>query len=69
MSHELMVTGAVPLELSVTGNVVGVFNVTLPNARLAGLMVNWRIRHHRGHTGPAQIDNCRAVSRRIALDR
>jgi hypothetical protein len=37
---ELMVTGAVPLELSVTGNVVGVFTVTLPNARLAGLMVN-----------------------------
>jgi hypothetical protein len=37
---ELMVTGAVPLELSVTGNVVGVFSVTLPNARLAGLMVN-----------------------------
>src|SRR6204780_1184749 len=35
-----MVTGAVPLELSVTGNVVGVFSVTLPNARLAGLMVN-----------------------------
>jgi hypothetical protein len=37
---ELMVTGAVPLELSVTGNVVGVFSVTLPNARLAGLMVS-----------------------------
>jgi hypothetical protein len=37
---ELMVRGAVPLEVSVTGNVVGVFNVTLPNARLAGLMVN-----------------------------
>jgi hypothetical protein len=36
----LMVTGAVPLEVSVTGNVVGVFTVTLPNARLAGLMVN-----------------------------
>ena len=37
---ELIVTGAVPLELSVTGSVVGVFNVTLPNARLTGLMVN-----------------------------
>ena len=36
----VMVTGAVPLELSVTGNVVGVFSVTLPNARLAGLMVS-----------------------------
>ena len=36
----VMVTGAVPLELSVTGNVVGAFTVTLPNARLAGLMVN-----------------------------
>lgn len=37
---ELMVTGAVPLEVSVTGNVVGVFSVTVPNARLAGLIVN-----------------------------
>ena len=37
---ELMVTGAFPLEVSVTGKVVGVFNVTLPNARLAGLMVS-----------------------------
>ena len=37
---ELIVTGAVPLELSVTGSVVGVFNVTLPNARLTGLMNN-----------------------------
>ena len=37
---ELMVTGAVPLELSVTGNVVGVFTVTLPNPKLAGLMVS-----------------------------
>ena len=37
---ELMVTGAFPLELSVTGNVVGVFSVTLPNAKLAGLMVS-----------------------------
>ena len=37
---ELMVTGAVPVEVSVTGSVDGVFTVTLPNARLAGLMVN-----------------------------
>ena len=37
---ELMVTGAVPLELSVTGSVVGVFTVTLPNAKLAGLMLS-----------------------------
>jgi hypothetical protein len=37
---ELMVTGAVPVEVSVTGNVVGVFTVTLPNARLAGPMVS-----------------------------
>jgi hypothetical protein len=35
-----MVTGAVPVEVSVTGSVDGVFTVTLPNARLAGLMVN-----------------------------
>jgi hypothetical protein len=37
---ELMVTGAVPVEVNVTGSVVGVFTVTLPNARLAGLIVN-----------------------------
>jgi hypothetical protein len=37
---ELMVTGAVPVELNVTGNVEAVFTVTVPNARLAGLMVN-----------------------------
>jgi hypothetical protein len=37
---ELMVTGAVPVEVNVTGNVEAVFTVTLPNARLAGLMVN-----------------------------
>ena len=37
---ELMVTGAVPVEVNVTGSVDGVFTVTLPNARLAGLMVN-----------------------------
>jgi hypothetical protein len=32
---ELMVTGAVPVEVNVTGSVDGVFTVTLPNARLA----------------------------------
>ena len=37
---ELMVTGAFPLEVSVTGNVVGVFSVTSPNARLTALSVN-----------------------------
>ena len=37
---ELMVTGAVPVELNVTGSVEAVFTVTLPNARLAGLIVN-----------------------------
>jgi len=36
---ELMVTGAVPLEVSVTGRVVGVFSVTLPKATLVGLTV------------------------------
>jgi hypothetical protein len=35
-----MVTGAVPVEVNVTGSVDGVFTVTLPNARLAGLIVN-----------------------------
>ena len=37
---ELMVTDAVPLEVNVTGSVDGVFRVMLPNATLAGLMVN-----------------------------
>ena len=37
---ELMVTGAVPVEVNVTGSVEAVFTVTLPKARLAGLMVN-----------------------------
>jgi len=37
---ELMVTGAVPLEVSVNGRVEAVFNVTLPNAKLAALTVN-----------------------------
>jgi hypothetical protein len=36
----LMVTGAVPVDVNVTGSVVGVFTVTLPNAILAGLIVN-----------------------------
>jgi hypothetical protein len=37
---ELMMTGAVPVEVNVTGSVDAVFTVTLPNAKLAGLMVN-----------------------------
>ena len=37
---ELMVTGAVPVEVNVTGSVDAVFTVTLPNARLAALIVN-----------------------------
>ena len=37
---ELMVTGAVPAEVNVTGSVDAVFTVTLPNAKLAGLMLN-----------------------------
>ena len=37
---ELIVTGAVPVELNVTDNVEAVFTVTLPNARLLGLTVN-----------------------------
>src|SRR6202021_1181298 len=35
-----MVTGAVPVEVNVTGSVDAVFTVTLPKARLAGLMVS-----------------------------
>ncbi len=35
-----MITGAVPAEFSVRGSVDGVFTITLPNARLAGLIVN-----------------------------
>jgi hypothetical protein len=38
---KLMVTGAVPVEVNVTGCVDAVFTVTLPNATLAGLIVNW----------------------------
>ena len=37
---ELMVTGAVPVEVNVTGCVDGVFTVTSPNVRLAALIVN-----------------------------
>ena len=37
---ELIVTGAVPAEVNVTGSVDGVFTVTLPNAKLVALMVN-----------------------------
>jgi hypothetical protein len=37
---ELIVTGAVPVDVNVSGSVDAVFTVTLPNARLAGLMVN-----------------------------
>ena len=36
----MMVTGAVPVEVNVTGSVDAVFTVTLPNARLVGLTVN-----------------------------
>ena len=37
---ELIVTGAVPVEVNVRGSLVGVFTVTLPNVRLAALSVN-----------------------------
>ncbi len=37
---ELMVTGAVPVEVNVTGSVEAVFTVTSPNVRLAALTVN-----------------------------
>ena len=37
---ELMVTGAVPVEVNVTGCVDAVFTVTLPNVKLAVLIVN-----------------------------
>jgi hypothetical protein len=37
---ELMVTGAVPVEISVKGCVDTVFTVTSPNVRLAALTVN-----------------------------
>ena len=37
---ELMVTGAVPVDVNVTGCVDAVSTVTLPNVRLAALTVN-----------------------------
>ena len=37
---EAIVTGEVPVEVRVTGCVEAVFNVTLPNVRLAALSVN-----------------------------
>jgi hypothetical protein len=37
---ELMVTGAVPVEVNVTGSVEEVFTVTLPKARVVALTVN-----------------------------
>jgi len=37
---ELMVTGAVPVEVNVNGCVDGVFTVTLPNVILTALIVN-----------------------------
>jgi hypothetical protein len=48
---ELMVTGAVPVDVNITGRVDVVFSVTLPNERLAGLTVN---------VGPPAAFNCRA---------
>ena len=37
---ELMVTDAVPVDVNVTGCVETVFNVTLPNVKVAALIVN-----------------------------
>ena len=37
---ELMVTGAVPVEVNVTGCVDAVFTVTSPNVKLAALIVS-----------------------------
>lgn len=37
---ELIVTGAVPVDVSITGSVDAVFTVTVPKATLAVLMVN-----------------------------
>jgi hypothetical protein len=37
---ELMVTGAVPVDFNVAGCVDDVFTVTLPNVKLAALIVN-----------------------------
>ena len=63
---ELMVTGAVPVEVNVTGCVEAVFTVTSPNVRLAVLIRQLRTRHCRARA--AQINNRCAVGRRIALD-
>jgi hypothetical protein len=50
-----MVTGPVPVDVNVTGSVVAVFTVTLPNATLVGLIVS---------VGPVNVDpaafSCRA---------
>ncbi len=43
---ELIVTGAVPVEVNVTGSVEAVFTVTSPNVRLAALTVSCGTRHH-----------------------
>jgi hypothetical protein len=37
---ELMVTGAVPVEVNITGSADGVLTVTLPKPRLSGMIVN-----------------------------
>ena len=37
---ELIVTGAVPVEVRVTGSVDAVFTATLPNGKLVGLIVS-----------------------------
>ena len=69
---ELMVTGAVPLELSVTGSVVGVFTVTLPNAKLAGLTRQLRTRAAvpvplRLTTAVLSVDDCSDRHRPVAV--
>ena len=64
---ELIVAGAVPVDVNVTGCVDAVFTVTLPNVRLAALTVNCGF--DRSRAGATQIDNRRAIGGRIALDR
>ena len=61
-----MVTGAVPVEVNVTGCVDAVFTVTSPNVRLAALSVNCGLAT--AVPVPLQIDNRRTVGRRAALD-
>ena len=51
----MMVTGAVPAEFSVRGNVDAVFTVTLPNARLAGLIVNCELATAAGFSCRAKV--------------